>query len=142
MLTKKYSDSQTFTNEYDEKGRISSSSYGETTVNYAYDTHGQLVSANDDIFDYDDRGNITSKTVGDTTTTVSYSNSFWKDELTSVNGTPLTYDENGNVLTYGNKKFTWNTGRNLESIVDGNNKYSYTYDERGMVHFPESTVLQ
>lgn len=104
MLTKKYSDSLTFTNEYDEKGRISSSSYGETTVNYAYDTHGQLVSANEDTYDYDDRGNITSKTVGNTTTTVSYSNSFWKDELTSVNGTPLTYDENGNVLTYGNKK--------------------------------------
>ena len=41
VLTKKYSDSQTFNNEYDEKGRISSSSYGETTVNYAYDTHGQ-----------------------------------------------------------------------------------------------------
>ena len=55
----------------------------------------------------------------------------WKNELTAVNGTPLTYDENGNVLTYGNKKFTWNTGRNLESIVDGNNKYSYTYDETG-----------
>ena len=23
-------------------------------------------------------------------------------------------------------------GRNLESIVDGNNKYSYTYDENGI----------
>lgn len=30
------------------------------------------------------------------------------------------------------QKFTWNTGRNLESIVDGNNKYSYTYDENGI----------
>ena len=57
------------------------------------------------------------------------SNSDWKDELTALNGTPITYDENGNVLTYGDKSFTWNTGRNLESITDGDNKYSYTYDE-------------
>ena len=93
VLTKKHSDSLTFTNEYDEKGRISSSSYGETTVNYAYDPHGQLIS---------------------------------------VNGVGLTYDANGNVLTYGDKEYTWNSGRNLESIVDGDNKYSYTYDETGI----------
>ena len=110
VLTKKYSDSLTFTNEYDEKGRISSSSYGETTVNYAYDTHGQLVSANDDTYDYDDRGNITSKTVGDTTTTFTYNTDGWKDQLVKVNDDKLTYDANGNVLTYGDKEFTWSYG--------------------------------
>ena len=36
------------------------------------------------------------------------------------------------MLTYGDKSFTWNTGRNLESIVDGDNEYSYTYDENGI----------
>lgn len=40
------------------------------------------------------------------------------------------------MLTYGDKSFTWNTGRNLESIVDSNNKYSYTYDEIGFVLLP------
>ncbi len=35
-------------------------------------------------------------------------------------------------MTYGDKEFTWNTGRNLESIVDGDNNYSYTYDENGI----------
>ena len=35
-------------------------------------------------------------------------------------------------MTYGDKEFTWNTGRNLESIVDGDNQYSYTYDENGI----------
>lgn len=44
----------------------------------------------------------------------------------------LTVDANGNVLTYGDKEYTWNSGRNLESIVDGDNKYSYTYDENGI----------
>ena len=132
MLTKKYSDSQTFTNEYDEKGRISSSSYGETTVNYAYDTHGQLVSANDDTYDYDDRGNITSKTVGNTTTTFTYNTDGWKDLLVKINDDKLTYDANGNVLTYGDKEFTWSYGRTLTGITDGENKYSYTYDENGI----------
>lgn len=44
----------------------------------------------------------------------------------------LTVDANGNVLTYGDKEYTWNSGRNLESIVDGDNTYSYTYDENGI----------
>ena len=49
-----------------------------------------------------------------------------------MNDTALTYDENGNVLTYGDKSFTWSSGRNLASITDGNNIYSYTYDENGI----------
>ena len=132
VLTKSYGENTTVTNTYDSKNRITSTAYAGKTTNYTYDSNGQLVSANDDTYTYDIRGNITSKTESGTTTTFNYSNSSWKDELTAVNGTPLTYDENGNVLTYGNKKFTWNTGRNLESIVDGNNKYSYTYDENGI----------
>ncbi|MCM1341393.1 MAG: hypothetical protein NC213_06590 [Acetobacter sp.] len=36
------------------------------------------------------------------------------------------------MLTYGDKTFTWTSGRNLESITDGENEYSYTYDENGI----------
>lgn len=36
------------------------------------------------------------------------------------------------MLTYGDREFTWNTGRNLEKITDGSNEYSYTYDENGI----------
>ncbi len=43
-----------------------------------------------------------------------------------------TYYANGNVLTFGNKEYIWNTGRNLESITDGSNTYNYTYDEEGI----------
>ena len=43
-----------------------------------------------------------------------------------------SYDANGNVLTYGDKEYTWNSGRNLKSIVDGDNEYHYTYDENGI----------
>ena len=132
VLTKSYGENTTVTNTYDSKDRITTTTYAGKTTNYTYDSNGQLVSANDDTYNYDIRGNITSKTESGTTTTFSYSNSSWKDELTAVNGTPLTYDENGNVLTYGDKSFTWNKGRNLESITDGDNEYSYTYDENGI----------
>ena len=132
VLTKSYGKNTSIANTYDSKNRITSTTYAGKMTNYTYDSNDQLLSANDDTYAYDSRGNITSKTESGTTTTFNYSNSSWKDELTAVNGTSLTYDENGNLLTYGNKKFTWNTGRNLESIVDGNNKYSYTYDENGI----------
>ena len=59
--------------------------------------------------------------------------------MTSVNGTSLTYDANGNVLTYGNMEFEWTNGRVLSEITvnptDPNGTadvYSYTYDENGI----------
>lgn len=73
------------------------------------------------------------------TTNFSYGNAAWPDELTSVNGTSLTYDANGNVLTYGNMEFEWTNGRTLSQITvnpeDENGTadvYSYTYDESGI----------
>ena len=132
VLTKSYGENTSITNTYDSKDRITSTTYAGKTTNYTYDSNGQLLSANDDTYAYDSRGNITSKTESGTTTTFTYSTGGWKDQLVSVNGVDLTYDDNGNVLTYGNKEYTWNSGRNLESIVDGDKKYSYTYDETGI----------
>lgn len=136
VTVKDYGNSKSITNSYDTKGRISSTSYNNKAYNYTYDANSQLTGVTGKNYNasyaYDNRGNITNKTVNGTSTTFGYSSDGWNDKLTSVNGTPLTYDENGNVLTYGDKSFTWNTGRNLESIVDGNNKYSYTYDETGI----------
>ena len=136
VTEKNYGNSRSVINAYDIKGRITSTSYNGKTFNYTYDINSQLTAVSGNNYSasyaYDSRGNITNKNVNGTSTTFTYSNSDWKDELTAVNGTPLTYDENGNVLTYGDKSFIWNTGRNLASIVDGNNKYSYTYDENGI----------
>ena len=136
VTEKNYGNSRSVINAYNIKGRITSTSYNGKTFNYTYDINSQLTAVSGNNYSasyaYDSRGNITNKNVNGTSTTFTYSNSDWKDELTAVNGTPLTYDENGNVLTYGDKSFIWNTGRNLASIVDGNNKYSYTYDENGI----------
>ena len=136
-VTKKdYGNSKSATNTYDTESRITSTSYNNKTYNYTYDANSQLTAVSGTNYSasyaYDNRGNITNKNVNGTSITFGYSNDGWNNKLTSVNGTALIYDENGNVLTYGDKSFTWNTGRNLESIVDGNNKYSYTYDENGI----------
>lgn len=136
-ITKKdYGNSGSVTNTYDTKDRITSTSYNGKTFNYTYDVNSQLTAVSGTNYSasyaYDNRGNITNKTINGTSTTFSYSNDGWNDKLTSVNGTSLTYDSNGNVLIYGDKSFTWSSGRNLESIVDGDSEYSYTYDENGI----------
>ena len=136
-ITKKdYGNSGSVTNTYDTKDRITSTSYNNKTYNYTYDVNSQLTAVSGTNYSasyaYNSRGNITNKTINGTSTTFSYSNDGWNDKLTSVNGTSLTYDSNGNVLIYGDKSFTWSSGRNLASIKDGNNTYSYTYDENGI----------
>ena len=139
-------------NTYDSKNRITSTGYGSAEQTYTYDQYGQLTQTVDtaneftETYSYDSRGNILTKTkVYDDvntpaeTTTFTYGNSAWPDELTSVNGTSLTYDANGNVLTYGNMEFEWTNGRTLSQITvnptDPNGTadvYSYTYDESGI----------
>ena len=49
--------------------------------------------------------------------------------MISVNGNTLTYDDVGNVLTYGGRNFTWENGRNLKTVTEQGNICSYTYDE-------------
>ena len=139
-------------NTYDSKDRIVSTGYGTAEQAYTYDQYGQLTQTVDtaneftETYSYDQRGNILTKTkvyddvnVPAETTTFTYGNSAWPDELTSVNGTNLTYDANGNVLTYGNMAFEWTNGRVLSEITvtpnDPNGTaevYSYTYDENGI----------
>lgn len=63
---------------------------------------------------------------------ITYANTGWKDQLVAVNDVELTYDANGNVLTYGDREYEWESGRNLKKITDGENTYSYTYDESGI----------
>ena len=139
--------SLSFVNTYDAKNRITSSSLGNNGQAYSYDQYGQLTqvvdSANEftESYTYDSRGNILSKNkVYDDvntpaeTTSFTYGNNAWQDELTAVNGTSLTYDANGNVLSYGTKTFTWKNGRVLSNITDSgtNTSISYSYDENGI----------
>ena len=64
-----------------------------------------------------------------------YGDSDWGDLLTAYNGEGITYDANGNPLSYYNGKrytFSWQYGRRLaSSSVDGKT-YTYTYNAEGM----------
>ena len=59
----------------------------------------------------------------------------WGDLLTSVNGQTITYDANGNPLSYYNGEnytFTWQNGRRLASAVKDDTNVTYTYDSEGL----------
>ena len=135
----------TYTYTYDAVGNILSINDGTYTVSYVYDGLNQLVRENDQradtttVYTYTN-GNITGKkvykyTLGDVgeeikSTSYGYSNSEWRDLLTSFNGQAVTYDEIGNPITFGSKSFEW-CGRQLERITDGDNTYVYSYNTDG-----------
>ena len=135
----------TYTYTYDAVGNILSINDGTYTVSYVYDGLNQLVRENDQradtttVYTYTN-GNITGKkvykyTLGDVgeeikSASYGYSNSEWRDLLTSFNGQAVTYDEIGNPLTFGSKSFEW-CGRQLERITDGDNTYVYAYNTDG-----------
>lgn len=122
-------------NERDVTDTIISTSNYDNKNQYTYDEKNQLISiAGNKLFsnyEYDNRGNVQTKTSNNNTDIYSYSDGLWKDLLVSVNGIELTYDNNGNVLTYGDKSFTWENGRQLYSIKDNADTYFYTYDDQG-----------
>ena len=62
------------------------------------------------------------------------SNTDWKELMTSFGGTPITYDANGNPLSYYNGQsytFTWQKGRQLAGTTINNIQISYSYDVTG-----------
>ncbi len=134
-LSKKYS----FETVYDKDNKLVSinSKYGDLDYieNYTYDEKGQLIKSNGTInceYEYDERGNIVSKSVNGEKSDFAYSQDGWKDRLLSVNGVPITYDDMGNPVSYANRQFKWKVGRYLSELTDGENKYSYNYDDNGM----------
>ena len=59
-------------------------------------------------------------------------NSAWGDQLTAYNGQAITYDANGNPISYYNgATFEWQ-GRQLVGAAYNSNTYTYTYDTNGI----------
>ena len=117
---------------YDAEERIShvveTRTVGGTPVTnttlYTYDALGQLVSESVNgnpvtTVSYDSYGNITSKN-GKAYT---YGDSVWKDLLTAYDGQAITYDAQGNPVSYLGNTLTWEKGRQLKSF--GANTYTY-----------------
>ena len=132
--------------KYDELDNITDIYYnGEIRNHYEYDNSNQLIKDDDyernitSIYSYDNVGNILLKQEYKLNTEellhediYEYSNSNWEDELTKFNDESITYDEIGNPLTIGNKRLNWINGRQLESIIENNNKISYEYNKDGI----------
>ena len=136
---------------YDVPGNIETVSEGGVQrQKYYYDSLNQLIREDNldlnktIVYSYDLGGNLTSMEeyayqTGDTITgtatvanSYTYGDSNWKDKLTAYNGSPITYDQIGNPLSYHNGfSFTWQKGRQLASATDGTTTVSYTYNNDG-----------
>ena len=138
---------------YDDNGNIASATLNGKWTGYTYDALGQLIQVNDRsdtraddngstwVYEYDRGGNILSKklypyenTSGEPlqTTCFSYGNANWKDQLTAVDGTPITYDQIGNPLSDGKWQYTWENGRQLARMQSDNVDARFVYNESGL----------
>ena len=141
-----------YTYTYDANGNILTDSLGGVLKHsYAYDEAGQLARVNDAVqnktfcYTYDNGGNLiykkrytyTTGTLGSmlqTMATYTYSDSNWKDRLTSYNNIPLSYDAIGNLTYFEGRSFTWSAGRQLEKCEHSFYEYSidYKYNADGL----------
>ncbi len=142
-------DTVTFEYEYDLLGNITAIYENAVLVaSYQYDDQGQVIYECLPVqnveyeYTYDTYGNIRSVIKRNATTglildtqTYTYGDSIWLDKLTAFNGVSFTYDASGNPLTYNNGSsytFTWDTARNLTSVVKGGVTTSYEYNADGL----------
>lgn len=67
------------------------------------------------------------------TVTYGYTDSNWKDKLTSYDGTSISYDASGNPLNWtGYRELTWE-GRQLDSIMSPDGaRWAFKYDHNGL----------
>lgn len=94
--------------EYDELGQLVSEYYGDQEINeMRYDSYGNIIRKNLCIYTYDP---------------------VWKDRLTSYDGKSITYDAQGNPVSYLGHTLTWEKGRQLKSY----DSFTYTYNANGI----------
>ena len=124
---------------YDSVGNITQIKINNTVYeSYTYDALNQLktVTRGNDVYvyDYSNGGNIQSVTLNGTTIkSYGYTDTAWKDKLTTFNGQTITYDEIGNPLKYRDGfNFTWSNGRQLTSIRSNTMGVSFVYNADGL----------
>ena len=138
--------------EIQESEPASGSSVRRTKVRYTYDDQNQLktetrytYSSNTDTtgspvtytYTYDTAGNILSASDGTNTLNYTYGDSNWRDLLTAVGGTTISYDGSGNPTNWYNgttsySGLSWKNGRQLTQITSGGKTSYYTYDTDGV----------
>ena len=139
---------QTYSYTYDDNGNILTASFGSDTFSYVYDSQNQLIRENNSrlgctyTWSYDNAGNILSRStyayttgeLGSPTSVIQYSyeDLSWGDLVTQIGSNAITYDEIGNMLTFGARSFTWEHGRQLASQTVNGSTWTYTYNTDGM----------
>ena len=137
---------------YDNNGNITEIKQNGKLINkYTYDSLNELKEEYDYVnkfyinYSYDGAGNLQNKyeqvldpTYGYPTgtqhgNTYEYTDTSWKDKLTKINGDNITYDANGNPLTYRDgMSFEWENGRILKKINTSDKSVQMSYDSNGM----------
>jgi RHS repeat-associated protein len=140
---------QNLTYTYDALGNVTrivdaSATSSAKTVDYGYDDLSRLTSATatnvasgqstySQTFAYDAIGNLTSGPAGTYLYAGNQGSSYANPHAaTSVGGTTLTYDENGNLLTKGSwLTNTWDYQNRLTQSIAGSVTSTYAYDPSG-----------
>ena len=137
---------------YDANGNITEiKQNGKLTNKYVYDSLNELKEEYDYVnkfyinYSYDGAGNLQNKyeqvldpnygypTGTQHGNTYEYTDTSWKDKLTKVNGSNISYDANGNPLTYRDgMTFEWENGRILKKISTSDKSVQMSYDSNGM----------
>ena len=98
-------------------------------INYSYDRAGNLQNKYEQVLD-PNYGYPTGTQHGNT---YEYTDTSWKDKLTKINGDNITYDANGNPLSYRDgMSFEWENGRILKNISTSDKSVQMSYDSNGM----------
>ena len=129
------SDGRSISYEYDPEERITKVIDSvEGTTEYTYDAQGQLTKEEVNLvtvnnMEYDGYGNIKIKNGK-----VYEYDGTWKDMLISYDGQSITYDAQGNPLTYLGSTLTWEKGRQLKTFSNTEKRLncSYTYNANGI----------
>ncbi|MCL2105912.1 MAG: Ig-like domain-containing protein [Oscillospiraceae bacterium] len=118
---------------YDGSGNlIKATDLAGGITNYAYDSLNRLTAENDIVYTYSNHGNITSVTQGNVAVhSYSYENTERPDQLTAIDGFPISYDDFGNPLTFNGYSFVWQKGDQLAGVSGNGLSISYTYDAKG-----------
>ena len=137
---------------YDNNGNITEIKQNGKLINkYTYDSLNELKEEYDYVnkfyinYSYDGAGNLQNKyeqaldpnygypTGTQRGNTYEYTDTSWKDKLTKINGNNITYDANGNPLSYRDgMSFEWENGRILKKINTSDSSIQMSYDSNGM----------
>lgn len=105
---------------------------GVTQKTYQYDGMNRLISSTDSRgtsnYVYDDANNMTKAICMSNEVIGDWFYSYSGNQLASVNGIPLDYDRNGNIIAYGRANYQWDRGSILTKITSDDLTVSFQYD--------------